>query len=518
MTLDWTDIARLDQVIDAHRDNPATAVVEAGTGARIGYDALNARVRDIAQRLTAAGVRPGDKVVVRATKSIGAVAAILAAMRVGATSVPVDPEMPADRLTHILAISAARFVVAPDNVPPADYAARHLADLPEGFALSLREAGRPGKAEDADIAYVIFTSGSTGRPKGVPISHRAALAFLGSAQARVGYRPPMVFLNASPLFFDASILDVFLTLALGGELVLAPKIVLPSQIGRYLEEFRVTDTLMVSSLLKLMVGRFGDLAERDLSRLRSVWYGAEPCAVRVLKELKAQAPQVRLIHGYGPTEATHTTTMYVTDTLTDADDSYLPIGTPLATVEVRVVDADLRPVAPGAVGELLISGAQLFEGYLGAPDQTAAAFVELDGQRFYRSNDLVRTNAQGDLVFVGRRDEAVKVQGYLVYLREIESAAANIPGIQDAVASVYRTGDATEDMAALALHYLSDRTWSDSDLLAALSRKLPKYMLPTRLTRVAPEADMLLPTGKLNRRLLTDPGAARPAPAASPAP
>jgi len=497
-----TGAHRLEDLLTPHAGLDDIAITEASTDRSISYRDLVAAITTARSSLEQAGIRSGDIVALCGIKSIDLLTAAFATLACGAAYAFIDSDLPIDRLRTTLDICRPQIVISERvDVELADeISADFIGELTAGLRMLRRRAPAARRANSA-LAYVIFTSGSSGRPKGVQISHTAVLSFLRSAHSRVSYGTPLVFLNTSPFFFDASVLDIYLTLALGGRLVLAPKIVMPGQVTAAVEKYRVTDTLIVSSLLKLLASRFSDLHYRDASSLRTIWFGAEPCPVRVLSRLKQQIPHLTFIHGYGPTETTHTATMHITSAPGNEDEAYLPIGRPLDTVEVRVVGADLDPTPPGEVGELIISGHQLMDGYLNDEAANHAAFVEIDGVRFYRSNDLVRQDVNGELIFVGRRDDAVKIRGHLVYLGELETAALRLPGIEDAVAYAY---DDAQEFKSLGLAVVTEQWSSTEDLVTRLLELLPQYMVPTRVSLVTTSSDDLLPTGKLNRKRIRE--------------
>ncbi|GGQ69962.1 amino acid adenylation domain-containing protein [Couchioplanes azureus] len=510
----------VDEVLDRRRDSDAVAVVDLATGDQVSYRELARRTQALTD-LLAPLVGRHDTVAMVLDKSVDAVVCMWAALRLGARYVPVDESLPPARTALLLdRCRPAVTVVHP----------RHLAavqgcragtvvaagpEVPDGFAGVVWDVRAEvdhvpsrfdGRHPD-DQAYVIFTSGSTGGPKGVMISHRSVCALLDGVQRVVGFDEGMRYLNVAPFFFDASVVDLYSTFLVGGSVHLLPRLTMPTQLTRALETWRITDTLLVPSVLRMLLSRFSDIDRRDVSALRRLWFGGESCPVSLLRAMEKKVPGLVFVHGYGPTETTHSATLYVTTDIAGHDEEYLPIGTPLPGVDVLVVDDRLRPVPDGEVGELLIGGPQVMEGYCEDPERTAEVLVSLGSPevRYYRSGDFVHRRDDGRLVFVGRRDDAVKVSGNLVHTSEVEAAALAVEGVVDCCAVPV---DDPVSGRAITLFVLGRTAGPSADdgggdeagrLRAALARLLPPYMVPAKVVLLRDSDVGLSPTGKLDR-------------------
>ncbi|MGL5825304.1 MAG: amino acid adenylation domain-containing protein [Nocardioides sp.] len=512
----------IDALVTHRRESAAEAVVDLATGERVSYRTLDRRIEAFADRLRRAGVGRGDTVAIILPKSTAAVVAMLATLRVGARYVPIDDTLPAARVTVLFDACAPAVTVTNEELAgscrraAAGHSLLIVADLPtnqpdrwhpeEEATPALANTTR-GRSPDDD-AYVIFTSGTTGRPKGARITHRNVSALLESVQMSVCFEPGMRYLNVAPLFFDASVVDLYSTFSVGGTVFLLPRLRMPGQLTRALEDERITHTLLVPSVLRLLLSRFSDLRNRDLSTWKLLWFGGEGCPTSLLRQLQAIVPGLRYVHGYGPTETTHSATLYLTDDPGSHTEEYLPIGRELASVDTVVVDPQLHPVVDGELGELLIAGPQVMAGYCGDPERTAAVLVSIPSEDkvFYRTGDLVVRRDDGNLVFWGRRDDAVKVSGNLVHLSELEVQALASGLVLDVHALA--VPDPLTGSAIVLFLVASDDQRADEDLvtsvLAHLGAHLPSYMVPARVEVLRAGTVGCTESGKLNRQWLQD--------------
>jgi amino acid adenylation domain-containing protein len=516
----------VDQVLERRHDSDDLAVVDLATGDQATYRVLARRVQVLTDLLARHGVGRRATVAMVMDKSVDAVACMWATLRLGARYVPVDESLPPARVALLLEKSRpAVTVVHPGyrdtatgapagTVITANRAAQ--ADAGPGplwnpaAEAGYRPPGRVDRHPDDD-AYVIFTSGSTGGPKGVMISHRSVCSLLDGVQRVVGFEPGLRYLNVAPLFFDASVVDLYSTFLVGGTVHLLPRLTMPTQVTRACQDYRITDTLLVPSVIRMLVSRFSDIRRRDLSALRRVWFGGESCPVTLLRSLSEAVPGLSFVHGYGPTETTHSATLYLTADLTAEHDEYLPIGTPLPHVSVLVADDDLRPVPGGEIGELLIGGPQVMAGYCGDAERTREVLVNPPGGgSYYRSGDFVRQRPDGQLVFVGRRDDAVKVGGNLVHLSEVEAAALSVPGVGDCCAVLVEQPVTGRSITLFVLGGPGQPAAAGA-LRDELARLLPGYMLPSRIIEVPEQSVELTPSGKLDRSRLSGLGLPTPA-------
>ncbi|WP_345349101.1 amino acid adenylation domain-containing protein, partial [Rhodococcus olei] len=501
------DDRTLVSLFDAQLAATPDAVAVTFEGHALTYAEFDARVGRLARHLVTLGVGPESLVAVAARRSIELLVAVYAVVKAGGAYVPVDPDQPAERIGHIL--DTARPVVvlttARDGFAGAGRTPVVLVDTVDLSAHPETEAVEPVTALRPDHpAYVIFTSGSTGRPKGVAISHRSIVTRLVWMQAEYGLGADDVVLQKTPVTFDVSVWELFWPLQVGARLVVAAPdahrdaALLADTIARE----AVTTVHFVPSMLALFVAADsnGRSAASDAGSLTRVFASGEALPATTAAALRSALPGVRLHNLYGPTEAAVDVTFHE---VTAADTVTVPIGTPVPGTHVHVLDARLRPVPAGVVGELYLAGVQLARGYVGRADLTADRFVANPfdaGTRLYRTGDLVRMRGDGALEYLGRNDFQVKLRGLRIELGEIEQALLADPAVTGAVAVVREDVPGHRHLVA---YVTGDGCASGPDLLTALSGRLPDYMRPTVIVHLA-----ALPTtvhGKLDRAALPRP-------------
>lgn len=328
-----------------------------------------------------------------------------------------------------------------------------------------------------DLAYVLYTSGSSGSPKGVTLTHGNGLAFVEWAAQELDLSAHDRLSSHAPLHFDLSIFDLYAAAYAGAAVVLVPvkALVFPVDLAQFIEDARVTVWYSVPSALTLLV-RQGSLTAGCFPQLRVVLFAGEVFPAPALRSLMAGVPHARFVNLYGPTE-TNVCTWYDV-TRPPSSDTPVPIGRPIAGTTAVVVGDDGRLVAAGQSGELLISGPTVMRGYWGDPDRTARALVRNPaGAPAYRTGDIVRRNADGELVFLGRRDHQVKTRGYRVELAEIEAALYRHPAVTEC--AVIAVPDELVTNRLVACLVLSAPA-APPGLARSCRDRLPRYMIPDR--------------------------------------
>ncbi len=481
-----------------HRVALEEPAVRAGTDRRTYRElaALSDRVRD---RLRHWGVVDGDRVGLYLRKSIDGVASILGTLKAGAAYVPVDPNAPVARNGYILGDCAVKVVVVERRFADAvqgELAAHGsspralvLDDVGGGLGLAAaldREdaADRAGESATArvgpdDRAYVLYTSGSTGRPKGVILSHRNAVSFVDWCSEVFEPRETDRFSSHAPFHFDLSILDLYVPLKHGAALVLIGEEVgkEPQGLAALIEERRISIWYSAPSILSLLT-QYGELGRRDLSALRMILFAGEVFPIKHLRALKALVPTPRYFNLYGPTETNVCTFYEVPREIPDERTDPYPIGKVCSHLQTKVVSPDGSVVGAGAEGELCVSGAGVMQGYWNLPERSAEAFlVDRSGVRWYRTGDIVVEQADGNYVFVGRRDRMVKRRGYRIELGEIESGLYRHPAVREAaVIALADEESGVRIKAFLSCH--EGRRPSLIELKRFCAGALPVHMIP----------------------------------------
>ncbi|WP_153275351.1 amino acid adenylation domain-containing protein [Rhodococcus sp. P1Y] len=406
----------------------AVAIIDDG-GVKWSYADFDARVNALAHVLIEHGVQVGDRVAVQLPRSVDLVTALFAVIRVGAAYVPIDPEYPAERITHILDDAAPALVVTLEFLDDPTVAAR----LTQGKSAApvLARALTP-----ADTAYVIFTSGTTGRPKGVAISHRAIVNRLSwmATDYRIGAGDRI--LQKTPSVFDVSVWEFFLPAVVGATLVVAKDggHKDPDYLADIIDRHRITVLHFVPAMLAAFLTSAPD--PHRLTSVRRVFSGEALPAPNAAAADRLFA-EAELHNLYGPTEAAVDVTAEPVHAHALDGAVTVPIGVPVANTVTRVLDTWLRPVPVGVTGELYLGGIQLADGYLARPDLTATRFIADpttdSGQRLYRTGDLVRWNTDGHLDYLGRSDDQVKIRGFRIELDDIRTVLEHHPAVSTAI-------------------------------------------------------------------------------------
>jgi amino acid adenylation domain-containing protein len=469
---------------------------------------LEGKACALAAKLLRVGVRKGDRVFLFAEKCCEIVIAAVGIWKAGAVYVPVDIGNPAQRLGLLfqsiepaVVIGSARLLQdhadMTADTPAISFEAIHEQEAHVGYGSTPRVQVLP-----EDLAYILHTSGSTGVPKGVEMEHGAVLTYFAGHNLVLEFGTDSRCLNNAPFHFDVSVQDTFLPLSFGARVYLTRGLPVGAALLKQVETERITHVIAVVTILALITGDGARLVTTDLSALRVVMTGAEVCDVKIIHAWLRYAPWVRVINGYGPTEANSISLTYVIDAIEEGRTEFYPIGRPLQTVTVMLADDAGRPIsAPGTVGELWIGGPQLMRGYWRRPEETQRAIVYHEGERYYRTGDLCHFDETGNYYFDGRRDAEVKVAGRRIHLTEIEQALVAHPAVKSAVVGL--VSDAKRNFIAALVN--AAKPLSAAELATVkrfVAERLPEYMVPAHLA-VYEEA-VVSATGKTDRRRLLE--------------
>ncbi|MGH3375579.1 MAG: non-ribosomal peptide synthetase, partial [Actinoallomurus sp.] len=507
--VEWNDTAADFPLVCVHEgfarqaEKTPDGVAAELDGVPVTYAELNADANRVARRLRGLGVCPEVLVGVSMAPSPRRLAVLLGILKAGGGYVPLDPALPADRLSFMIEDTGMPVIVA-DAAGEAGLpatAARVVSADRDWPAIAELDARDPGYAvRDSDLAYVIYTSGSTGRPKGVMVEHRHAVNFLLGMIGAWRITPGDRVQQFASLNFDVSVLDMFMTLLAGARAFVVPPETLssPPRLADLMRDRAVTFACLPPAVVNLLSGQ-------DFPDLRLVLSAGEELSGELVR--RWLRPGLEFYNGYGPTEASIGSTF----SLIDGTRFPPPIGRPKPNYQAYVLDRHLNPVPVGVAGELHVGGAGVTRGYLNAPELTEQRFIPdpfsgKPGARLYKTGDLVRRTPDGDLVFLGRIDGQVKIRGLRVELGEIETALVAHPAVAQAVVVLAEDGSGERQLTGYTRLDPGEPAVPVADLRQHLAHRLPAYMVPTYLLTV--ESFPLNTNGKIDKAALPAPGSA----------
>ncbi|MEV6810776.1 amino acid adenylation domain-containing protein [Micromonospora sp. NPDC051296] len=504
-----------DAIASQAARTPLAVAVDDGVH-RLTYERLDKTATALAVRLAAAGAGAGQRVLVRTARGAELVVALLAVTKTGAAYVPVDLGQPAKRVRFVAEDVDARLAVlgpdtATEDLPPQVHPVRLdlTAPGPE------RVGAEPAVGRGSDIAYVMYTSGSTGAPNGVPVTHYGLLNYLSwAAQAyRLGDGSGTVVHTSAG--FDLTLTALLGPLLVGQRCRLVPDGPgLAGLVAVLRDEPDVTLLKLTPSQLDALLAVIP--AARLAAQVRTLVLGGEPLRAEQLADLRAQPAGITIVNEYGPTETVVGSCAYQIHPDTPASGP-VPLGDPIAGTRIHLLDRFGAPVPDGAVGEIVIAGAGVADGYLNRPELTRRRFVTDPADptaRAYRTGDHARRDAAGQLIFLGRTDDQLKVRGYRIEPGEVETVLAGHPQVvQAAVAAGSAPGEPSRNHLVAYVVVAPAAAVSSADLVAYCRQRLPEYLVPADFRTVAHLP--LTSNGKLDRAALAaqatvDPEASSP--------
>jgi amino acid adenylation domain-containing protein len=542
-TAEYPRDATIHAIFEAQAARLPDAVAVVYGGQALTYAALNQRANQLAHYLGTCGVGPEAVVGIAMPRSLDLPVGLLSILKAGGVYLPLDPDLPAQRLVSMLDNARVGTLLVSDQATvlhPTVQGSCTVVMLDRAWEqIAEQPAENPDLAIAADnLAYVMYTSGSSGQPKGVAIPHRGVLRLVcGNHYAQL--RAACTLLQLAPIVFDASTFELWGMLLNGGHCVLLPEAVpTTSALQQAISAYGVSTLWLTATLFNKMV----DQLPQALAGVQELLIGGEALSVAHVQRAQQALPQTQIINGYGPTESTTFACCYPIPSVMTLRGSSIPLGGPIANTTAYILDARLSLVPLGTAGELYLGGAGLARGYLGRPDLTAERFVpnpfaEVSGigyrvpgaetsdtryptpaTRLYRTGDLARWRADGTIEYLGRIDGQVKLRGYRIELGEIEATLVqheevqtcamllreDVPGERRLVAYVVPAdeGRRTEDESEPSSFVLRPSSFV-ADLRAFLAERLPTYMIPSAFMLL--DALPLTPNGKLDRRALPAP-------------
>jgi amino acid adenylation domain-containing protein len=511
---------RLDRLVAAAAaSRPDHAAVIDGERV-LSYGELDRRAGRLAQLLLDLGVAPGDRVGLYLGKSAESLVGVYGILRAGAAYVPLDPDAPPGRLATVARDSALRAMIAGADTAAA--AAEIAAASPAMAAVLLLDRGddagegAPGvtvvsqspsespssvSPDARDLAYLLYTSGSTGTPKGIALTHGNALAFVDWAVREFDVTGDDRLSSHAPLHFDLSVFDLFAAARAAATVVLVPPAasLFPVTLTRFVEDQAISIWYSVPSALTALAVR-GGLRGGELSRLRTVLFAGEVFPAKHLRRLMDVLPHAQFFNLYGPTE-TNVCTFHRVAPLPRDQDEPVPIGRPIDGVEVVVVTDAGTAAAPGQVGELVVRGPTVMQGYWNDGARTGRVLrpVPADGAAgpAYWTGDLVREREDGELAFLGRRDAQIKSRGHRIELGDIEAALNAHPDVVECAVVPVPDDLVTNRIKAIVA---GRRALRNTELAGFCATRIPRYMVPDvfEFRDALPKTS----TGKIDRQRL----------------
>ncbi|MTJ10024.1 MULTISPECIES: non-ribosomal peptide synthetase [unclassified Anabaena] len=476
---------------------------------KLTYQELNNSANQLAHYLQSLGVGTETLIGICIERSPLMVIAVLGILKVGAAYVPIDPNYPPERKAFILADTQMPLLLTQASLA-ADLQTNNITTIcldNDWYIINQQPQNNPiHNTNSHNLAYVIYTSGSTGKPKGTLISHSGLVNYLHWCTKTYKVDQGSGTLVHSSLGFDLTITSLFSPLVVGSQIELLPENQNIENLAQTLIQRNNLSLVKITPAhLELLSQQLSN--QEVASRTNAFIIGGENLSTQHINFWRKFAPKTILINEYGPTETVVGCCIYQVS----QQDSYLvgsiPIGYPIANTQLYVLDQYLQPVPKGVIGELYIGGAGLARGYLNQPELTAQKFIphpfsNKPGARLYKTGDQVRFRIDGNLEFLGRLDDQVKLRGFRIELGEIESLLSLHPTVQDAVVMVRE--DVAGDQRLIAyLVVKPDYSLSISNLRSFLQERLPEYMIPTAFIPL--EKLPLTSNGKVNKKILPAP-------------
>ena len=513
LLFEWNEVSNaipsdvcVHQLFEAEVERTPDAVALVFEDRQMSYGELNRRANQLARHLRRLGVGPDVPVGICVERSPEMVVGLLGILKAGGTYLPLDPQLPKERLEFMLDDANARVLLVQ----------QHLLELlpHNGRTVACLDTHREAiAAEDTQnlscnttaehLAYVCYTSGSTGLPKGSMIPHRSVPGFIFNVDY-VKFDASQTSLQYSSISWDALTLELWPALLRGGRCVLYPGWVpAPSEVGRIIESNEVNILWMTSSLFNAVIDSMPEI----LRGVRQLMIGGEALSETHVRKALELLPETRIVNGYGPSECTVFACCYPIPRPLPEEIKTLPIGKQVGDRRVYLLDRWMNPVPVGVAGELYIGGPSVARGYLNRAELTAEKFVPdpfaVDaGSRLYRSGDLARYLPDGNLEFAGRIDHQVKVRGFRIELGEIEAVLGELPSVREC--AVLAREDVPGDKRLVAYVIPSpDANATSNELRSYLSARLPEYMIPQHWVML--ESLPLTATGKVDRLALPAP-------------
>lgn len=520
--MDWQEPLPIHKQFEAQAQKTPHAIALVCEDEQMTYQALNEQANQLAWLLIHKGVGKNVPVGILVDRSFQTVVGILAILKAGGAYVPLDPGYPEERIAYILAHSGAKLLLTENRL--LEKAGRigqeqqielvNLSLFQEDYAASAMDAARreqalstsnpPTTSSGADWMYIMYTSGSTGKPKGVLVTHANVHNFLAWSIADFRLRADDVFMLVTSISFDISVFELFGALLSGGRLCILTQDRLKDmdRLLAYMEQQQVSIWHSVPSLMVQLTTYLKANKERHghsfvLPSIRHVLLGGEAWSFALAKQVRQVLPSADIRNMYGPTETTIWVSSYQVEPEAEADAETpygaVLIGKPIANNQIMILAPDGNVCPPGVIGEIYVAGQNVTSGYFRDEERTSQAFIQrAGGQLCYKTGDLGRYLPDGNIEFIGRRDQLVKVRGYRIELGEIEHALRDAAALQQIAVTTVKDGETSK----IVCYYTADRPLPMGQLKEYARKKLPEYMVPAQFFHV--EQFWLTPNGKMD--------------------
>ncbi|MEM9274436.1 MAG: amino acid adenylation domain-containing protein [Cyanobacteria bacterium P01_F01_bin.143] len=518
-------------------------------GAQLTYQQLNKKANQIARLLRKLGVKKGDFVGIFKDRDLNFLLAVLAIHKAGGAYVPIDSNYPVDRITYMLSNSEVKYLFTDDlslsileeAIPSCQQLSSvicfgniisELNSLGDRVKIKIAQESdfsslSPENLEpinDAvDPAYLLYTSGSTGLPKGAIVRHDGAINHIYAQFDQLDLNDEFTFLQSAPSSTDISVWQFLAPLLIGGKTVIADleTVAMGEKLFDVIKSEKITVVELVPALFKVLFDYAWQLSiqERALPNLKWMMLSGETIDVKFLNKWFELYPKIKIANAYGPTEAADDITQFIVEGPVPENHRVIPIGKPLANLNLYIVDQQMKLLPIGAPGEICVSGIGVGDGYWKNEAKTKLAFVPNpfisklhipnNHHRIYKTGDLGRWRTDGNIEFLGRIDHQVKIRGFRIELGEIEACLTQHSNVREAVAIVREDDPGDKRLVAYAvpISKLADDEFASTELIGQLrdllNEKLPVHMVPSAIVLL--EILPLAPSGKINRKALPIP-------------
>ena len=500
---DYPQDTSLHELFEQQVEQSSDALALISQTEQLTYRQLNQRVNQLAHYLQKQGVIKETLVAISLERSVEMVVGILAVLKAGGAYIPLEPSYPVERLGFMLFDSQASVLITRQEILeklPASSAKTVCLDIHKNEIAEEREENLINSSKADHLAYIIYTSGSTGTPKGVLGTHQGTVNGLHWLWKTYPFTKEEVCCHKTAISFVDSVWEIFAPLLQGIPTIIIPNAVVldPQFLIETLAHYKVTRIVLIPSLLRLLFDNYSHLAN-NLSHLKLWITSGEALSVDLAQTFLQLMPGAKLINLYGSSEVSANVTYYDTSLLSDKS-TCVSIGRPIDNTQVYVLNSNLQPTPVGVVGELYIGGDGLANGYLHRTELTQERFIDnpfIPASKLYKTGDLVRYLNDGNLEYLGRCDDQIKIRGFRVELGEIADAISQHKDVRE---SVVIAGDDAQGSKRLIAYVVTDKQDIVSQLLHDLQQKLPNYMIPSAF--VILDAIPLTPNGKVDKRSL----------------